>query len=179
MTAKVVPAYGMRDVGGWGIRGFRVHCPECSHLSDVHLNVNGAKSAALHHDCGPSTRELLNIVFCPTCKVDTMPSDRTGQCFFCDTQLCGPQTKAEAEPAIQYCERCDKPIPEERVKNRARYCSDHCRRRGWDNSAKGLASRDRTMKRQIEKRWLERRDEGKPEQPWKARPARLVGRDAA
>jgi len=34
-----------------------------------------------------STRELLGIVFCPTCAQDTMPCERTGICFFCERQL--------------------------------------------------------------------------------------------
>lgn len=33
------------------------------------------------------TRASLGIVYCPTCKQDTMPCERSGICFFCDRQL--------------------------------------------------------------------------------------------
>jgi hypothetical protein len=53
-----------------------------------------------------SLREVLGIVYCKTCGCDTMPSEHTGCCFFCDTLLVpkrsgrgrGRPFKARAEP---------------------------------------------------------------------------------
>jgi hypothetical protein len=50
-TAKITPAYGMRPVGGFGIRGWRVHCPVCGHLSRLHTGYRGCEHAARHHRC--------------------------------------------------------------------------------------------------------------------------------
>jgi hypothetical protein len=43
-------------------------------------------------------RRVLNIHFCPTCAVDTMPSDKDGQCFFCGTLLIEEKRQPEPEP---------------------------------------------------------------------------------
>jgi len=43
-------------------------------------------------------RELLGIVYCHRCRVDTIPNDRTGRCFFCDTQLVEPPAKVSRFP---------------------------------------------------------------------------------
>lgn len=55
-TAEVTPVYGMREVGGFGIRGWRVFCPECGHLHParvVHRNVKTSKQQASDHRCRP------------------------------------------------------------------------------------------------------------------------------
>lgn len=44
---EIVPAYGMRPVGGFGIRGHRVHC-ECGYLSAV-VSYRWAASLANTH----------------------------------------------------------------------------------------------------------------------------------
>jgi hypothetical protein len=36
------------------------------------------------------SRAVLGIVYCPVCEQDTMPSDRTGCCLFCDTLIVEP-----------------------------------------------------------------------------------------
>lgn len=50
-TAKVTPAYGMRPVGGFGIRGFRVYCEVCGHLGETLENVRRAQRHARVHRC--------------------------------------------------------------------------------------------------------------------------------
>lgn len=47
--AQVTPAYGMRAVSGWGVRGYRAHCPRCGLLSRVYGNYNGALGAVRRH----------------------------------------------------------------------------------------------------------------------------------
>ena len=49
--AKVTPAYGMRDVGGFGIRGWRVHCANCCYLSHVYVDNRYALTARNAHQC--------------------------------------------------------------------------------------------------------------------------------
>ncbi len=44
-------------------------------------------------------RETLGIVYCHRCRVDTIPNERTGSCFFCDTQLLEPLAKVSRFPA--------------------------------------------------------------------------------
>lgn len=39
-------------------------------------------------------RTILGIVYCHVCKQDTMPCERTGICFFCDTQLVAVKKEA-------------------------------------------------------------------------------------
>lgn len=51
MSAQTVPNYGMRPVGGFGIRGFRAHCRDCGYLSKFYLNYGGARSNAVAHKC--------------------------------------------------------------------------------------------------------------------------------
>lgn len=50
-TAKVVKNYGMRPVGGFGVRGFRAHCERCGFLSRLYENVRGAQGCAKTHRC--------------------------------------------------------------------------------------------------------------------------------
>lgn len=47
--AELTPAYGMREVGGWGIRGWRVFCPGCGFLSDLYTNHFNGRAAAETH----------------------------------------------------------------------------------------------------------------------------------
>jgi hypothetical protein len=42
-----------------------------------------------------SVRELLGITYCETCACETMPSERTGCCFFCDTSLVPQRSEPE------------------------------------------------------------------------------------
>lgn len=49
--ASVVPNHGMRDVGGFGIRGWRAHCPSCGFLSRLYTNIRGAQRRASDHRC--------------------------------------------------------------------------------------------------------------------------------
>lgn len=53
--AEVVPAYGFRSVGGYGIRGWRVFCPTCGHLSDLYENRLGVNGALHAHRAGRLT----------------------------------------------------------------------------------------------------------------------------
>lgn len=52
-SAKTVANYGMRPVGGFGIRGWRAHCPDCGFLSRLYTNIRGAQSRAANHVCEP------------------------------------------------------------------------------------------------------------------------------
>jgi hypothetical protein len=38
-------------------------------------------------------RELLGITYCETCACDTIPSERTGRCFFCNALLVHPRSR--------------------------------------------------------------------------------------
>lgn len=49
-TAKITPAYGMRDVGGFGIRGWRAHCPACGYLGRL-TSYRNCEYAARKHRC--------------------------------------------------------------------------------------------------------------------------------
>lgn len=51
-TAKAVAVYGMRPVGGFGVRGFRAHCGECGYLSRLYDNVMGCERRSQRHRCG-------------------------------------------------------------------------------------------------------------------------------
>jgi hypothetical protein len=42
------------------------------------------------------SREILGIVRCPRCDEDTIPCERTGRCFFCDTKLVDPPPRIRA-----------------------------------------------------------------------------------
>lgn len=59
-TAEVTPAYGMREVGGWGIRGWRAWCGTCGFLSRLYLNVRGAQKCAKTHRCDTTSRTRRN-----------------------------------------------------------------------------------------------------------------------
>lgn len=50
-SAKTLPNYGMRPVGGFGIRGWRAHCDQCGYLSRLYTNIRGAQSRAASHVC--------------------------------------------------------------------------------------------------------------------------------
>jgi hypothetical protein len=50
-TAKITPAYGMRAVGGFGIRGWRAHCSACGFLSHLITSYRGCEYAARRHRC--------------------------------------------------------------------------------------------------------------------------------
>lgn len=51
-TAEVTPAYGMRAVGGWGVRGWRVFCPRCGFLSRLYdRSIRSAQDNAYRHRC--------------------------------------------------------------------------------------------------------------------------------
>lgn len=50
-TAHHHSVYGMREVGGFGVRGFVAHCPECGFLSRVYDNCRGAEACAGAHRC--------------------------------------------------------------------------------------------------------------------------------
>lgn len=86
-----------------------------------------------------SDRDVLGIVFCPTCGCDTMPHDATGQCFFCDTQLV-PRNRV-APPAQHHlppppvllsgrCAFCEGVLAHGRTKKRL-YCSLSCKQQYW------------------------------------------------
>lgn len=49
-----------------------------------------------------AVREALNVTFCPTCGCDTMPNDRTGACFFCNTIIDAELAPPE-DPAVRIC----------------------------------------------------------------------------
>ena len=51
-TATLVRSYGMRPVGGFGVRGFRAHCEACGYLSRLYDNIRGASRRAHDHRCG-------------------------------------------------------------------------------------------------------------------------------
>lgn len=53
-TADVTPAYGMRPVGGWGLRGWRAHCPACGFLSRLYTHIRNAEYGARTHRCEAS-----------------------------------------------------------------------------------------------------------------------------
>ena len=44
-------------------------------------------------------REQIGVVYCSVCRVDTLPDERTGRCFFCRTQLVQPPAKVSRFPA--------------------------------------------------------------------------------
>lgn len=50
-TAEVCANYGMRQVGGWGIRGWRVWCGRCDFLSQLYTHIRSAQSVAHKHRC--------------------------------------------------------------------------------------------------------------------------------
>jgi hypothetical protein len=50
-TADVVPAYGMREAGGFGLRGWRVHCPHCGYLSRVYEHRRTISEVQRAHRC--------------------------------------------------------------------------------------------------------------------------------
>lgn len=80
-------------------------------------------------------RRVLDIHFCPTCVwkgkqgVDTMPSELTGQCFWCGTQLIEPNPNADLVKD-RLCSCCGGPIAENKQRG-TEYCSEKCRRRHW------------------------------------------------
>lgn len=47
----MIPAYGMREQGGFGIRGFRMHCPSCGTLGPVKPNKMTVEKDAVRHRC--------------------------------------------------------------------------------------------------------------------------------
>lgn len=49
-------------------------------------------------------RQVLGIVYCPVCEQDTMPEQRTGQCFWCQTRIAQP-----GKPAGPPCVRVKDP----------------------------------------------------------------------
>lgn len=51
MSAKPCANYGMRKVGGFGIRGWRAHCPDCGFLSKLHDSFWKARHSASTHRC--------------------------------------------------------------------------------------------------------------------------------
>ena len=51
LLAEVTPAYGMREQGGYGIRGWRVHCGTCSYLSGVFTSIYRARREKAKHKC--------------------------------------------------------------------------------------------------------------------------------
>src|SRR5437867_1825142 len=68
-----------------------------------------------------SVRELLAITYCETCACDTMPSERTGCCFFCDTLLVPQRSEPEPEALSP------KPVPKAtRRRSRLRYLYGTC-----------------------------------------------------
>lgn len=50
-TARTVPSYGLRAVGGFGVRGWRAHCGHCGFLSRLYTNIRGAQHATQRHRC--------------------------------------------------------------------------------------------------------------------------------
>lgn len=49
--ANITPAYGMRPVGGFGIRGWRAHCAHCGHLGRVRTNYGTCARDVNQHRC--------------------------------------------------------------------------------------------------------------------------------
>lgn len=49
-NAKPTPVYGMRP-SGYGVRGWRVHCPDCGYLSQMYENYMSPKRRASEHRC--------------------------------------------------------------------------------------------------------------------------------
>lgn len=90
-------------------------------------------------------RALLNIHFCGRCGCDTMPDDRTGRCFWCDTRLVGPKTrpanvKSEIAPPLPAptpfpgcCWFCEGPLP----KGKHKYCRPACKQGYWVRYTEG------------------------------------------
>jgi hypothetical protein len=50
-TAEITPIYGMRPIGGFGLRGWRVFCPTCGYLSKDYTNYRGVEDATRRHRC--------------------------------------------------------------------------------------------------------------------------------
>lgn len=50
-TAEVCANYGMREVGGFGIRGWRVFCPACGFLGRLYIHIRSAQNIAHRHRC--------------------------------------------------------------------------------------------------------------------------------
>lgn len=48
-VAEQTPAYGMRPVGGFGIRGWRVYCGHCDFLSRLYTNHRSCEDAVHRH----------------------------------------------------------------------------------------------------------------------------------
>lgn len=69
-----------------------------------------------------ATRAAMGIEFCARCGCDTMPSEITGRCFFCDTQLVDAP---DAPIGARRCEECDAAIVDGRVDKR--FCKTRCR----------------------------------------------------
>lgn len=68
-------------------------------------------------------RELLGIVYCPTCEQDTMPLS-TGLCGFCDTKI-APRDRKLPTLAVADCLcECGRPVPTGRAKHCSESCSD-------------------------------------------------------
>lgn len=89
-----------------------------------------------------TTRDILGIHFCPRCRLDTMPDERTGRCFFCDTQIVKPSVvPVVVAPSVGFCEVCDArfeiaPHARGAAKDK-RFCSKRCRTRAWQLTARG------------------------------------------
>lgn len=47
--AEQTPVYGMRPVGGFGVRGWRVWCPGCGFLSHLYTSHRGCQDALYRH----------------------------------------------------------------------------------------------------------------------------------
>ena len=86
-------------------------------------------------------RRILGVVYCPTCKVDTMPLERTGCCAFCDTRLVADRkhdvAEPEPEPTVAFCPECDTMFELSRP-NRM-YCSKKCKNEAYYRTVKGQA----------------------------------------
>lgn len=47
--AEVTPVYGVRKVGGFGVRGWRVYCGRCDYLSRTYPNNRTCIEAQRNH----------------------------------------------------------------------------------------------------------------------------------
>lgn len=94
----------------------------------------------------PEQREALGIVWCPTCKMDTLPLDETGCCGFCNTVVATP-TEPEAEPLdlSEECPSCQGRFTPSRPNQR--YCDTLCRKRMWRVSPKGQKAENKNRTR--------------------------------
>lgn len=78
--------------------------------------------------------QAKHIVFCETCAQDTLPNERTGECFFCDGLISEPRTADPSKPFVETCKfpGCNVEFELHPRGKTREFCSASHRRRYWD-----------------------------------------------